>query len=813
MIDYGNLCKRAIAYMLLCLMAAGIWLQGAGAIQAAPEEPKPRLQMEAEVSYNGMTKDQEWYPVRLTVTNNTDKDLKGEIVLSALSPFDGTTTDYAVEAELPKHTPMTYTLALPGIQLNKDTNEVNFYQGSKKSGTRIPILNSQGQSYLESNPLSSNTIGVISRDPDTLNFLPALNQRGYNVSIIPIKEEQLPESAVLLDSFQTIVINDTATSSWSERQVKAINGWVQGGGTLVLAGGAGYDKTARAFESITPVKPGGTASLTSASTLSLAGGKPLELNSTVTLSKGDTAADGQILLAEGGIPLAVSKPMGKGTVLYVAFDPSLEPLASWSGSPMLWAKLLKNNLSALPSGLNNNQLFYGLQNIIDYFPSIQPPDFKLLLVIFIIYMIIVAPVLYVILAKRDKREWAWWLIPAVSVITGIVIFYFGADDKRQILAHNIQVVELTGRGDGVRTGAIGVFMPQGGTVEVKYKDEKSLISYGSNQGRMGGGGVDLAGLTKVSSQKDAAQITWQGVPYWSTRKAWVTSEPIGDQAGSFLIKSRKVQGDYEVTVTNETNHHLKHVHVVMSGQVYSIGELDKQESGVVKLPAAAAPLSNNGYYPLGYMIFPNNNQPNGSFINTNDEAHRERELLDQYYQNMMNNSRNNSGISPNSPQIIAFSYDHEPMYEVNGKEVRSDNLTMWTQKLEYLTDGKQETVLPFGTVTPVITEQGATRVDYHGDGAMYATKGELQFEYNLPSTSTVQYKELTVHIDSASQQQNLTWSIWSAQKQQWVDVPVDPGKVAPYLVEGMVIRMKVTINNDTDLRLPQISLRGDVKSE
>ena len=49
--------------------------------------------------------------------------------------------------------------------------------------------------------------------------------------------------------------------------------------------------------------------------------------------------------------------------------------------------------------------------------------------IIILYIIIIIPVLYTILKKKDKREYAWWIIPAIAILTSIAIFAYGAKDR------------------------------------------------------------------------------------------------------------------------------------------------------------------------------------------------------------------------------------------------------------------------------------------------------------------------------------------------------------------------------------------------
>ena len=61
------------------------------------------------------------------------------------------------------------------------------------------------------------------------------------------------------------------------------------------------------------------------------------------------------------------------------------------------------------------------------------PSFKvsapLIFGIIIFYIILIIPVLYFILKRKDKREYAWWIIPVVALLTSIAIFGYGAKDR------------------------------------------------------------------------------------------------------------------------------------------------------------------------------------------------------------------------------------------------------------------------------------------------------------------------------------------------------------------------------------------------
>ncbi|MDQ0059766.1 DUF4350 domain-containing protein [Paenibacillus harenae] len=782
---------RITMFAITLSLIAGIVLQAGSKANAAPQDEG--IEVQTSIGYQGNVKQNEWYPVRFKLTNKTGEDVKGELVLSAVSSMSNSSVDYVANAELPMNTEVELTISVPGDSLSKNTSKIRFFKGQIKDGKAIPII---GNDYIETRVTSSYTIGVISRDPDTLNFMPTLNQRGYDITVIPIAEDELPHEGILLETLNTIVINDTATSNWKPEQVEAIKDWVIQGGTLVLSGGAGYSKTSQAFQDIAPVTASGTAELTSTKALTAySGGTAPESTGTITVSKGQLN-EAQSLLSEGGIELAASRKVGLGSVVYVAFDPSLAPLATWAGSASLWSKLLQGTLAPLTQGMINvsDNMFWNYGNLIDQFPSVKAPEFLLLLAMFAIYMVIVAPVLYFILAKKDRREWAWWLIPSVSIITGIVIFYFGAADKRVMSAHTIEIIEMTGQGDAVKNGATGVFVPNGGNVKLAFDEQRHIVAYPSeNQS----GTLELTGKTQHRISEGTSSVLWRSVPYWSTRKALLEKKTVRGESGQLDLAYSNTNGNIEVKVTNNTAADLTNVSLIMNGSAQRIGDLKKGESGNVALPKSLN--TQIGYYPYGDLVFPGSSGNNGADF----EYARERELVNMYM------NRDNSGLAMSSPLIVGFSIDHDPLYTVNGDIVKADNLTMWVQRLgEVRLEGNRVQV-PAGVIQPIITSNNLQRMDHYGNGVLGLGNGELQFEFTLPNAKQVKYDKLDIIYNNQYKSVSGVWSIWNEAKQQWVEATMPSlTDIADYLANEQSFRMKLTVASDMETTLPQIALEG-----
>ncbi|REK76602.1 hypothetical protein [Paenibacillus paeoniae] len=793
--------KRIIAWhtaiVIACMLFAAVSIPKA----AAAGEQAEGITIKRTVGFQGSYKQNKWYPISVTLTNHTNSDKSGEVVLSTATS-EGNTTDHIVPVDLPIGTAVEVSFALKGTMLSKDTALIRFFEGSYTSGKSIPLI---GMDTLEGRMISGYTIGVVSRDPDTLNFMPTLNVKGYEITVIPLTPEELPDESVKLDMLDTIVINDRSTAEWNEASVKAIKDWVIKGGTLVLSGGAGYAKTSEAFRDIAPVEATGLSELVNVDRLSvLGGGAELKLEKPITLSSGRVVS-GTIELADGSLPLAVSREVGFGSVLYVAFDPSLAPLSNWVGSATLWSKLLKhslsNPLSAGGAGISRmggsfyNDLQSGLKAAIDQFPSIKPPSFSLLLLMFGLYVLIVGPLLYGLLAKTDRREWAWWLIPSVSIITGVLVLFIGAGDKRSTQVHTIEIIEISANGPAVLSGATAIFSPTGGTITADFAEKRQLGMYSDNYGS---DSLLLNGNFQLIDRTDRIQAVWRSVSYWSTRKLWM-ERAVADSAviGSLRAEYREDNGSLQIVVTNETGVDLNNVSLVINSQVKTGGDLKAGESYTFSNVSYNLSLIIGSYYDYSGMIFPY------SPTSDRDEWQRERSVTSSYFAQFINKTE------PLSPVIVGYSTDHDSKYTVNGGKVKADNLKMWVQELQPVNQIGGRVIVPAGTINPLISSNTLQSMQSYGNGVIQVGPGEAELEYAIPNSEHVAYDKLDVQFAQGFNTSDVTWSIWHESTGQWQPIRSNLGAPHDYFTKFDTIRIKLEVLNHSEAVFPYVVLEGE----
>jgi hypothetical protein len=776
-------------------MAAGMVAATSGAqTAAAAREP---LQINVEPGFGGSMKQDSWFPVKMTITNPGD-DVSGDLAVHLTGDGNGgQTVVYAKRIDLPKGSTKSVWFTLPGTtSLNVNNNQIVFYEKGVDKGGRVPFA--QGKKAIQANTAWPGTlfVGVVARDPDTLNFLTLLNQRGYQVDTTLLSED-FPWNVTMLDGMDVLVFNDASTDTLTAEHTKDIEAWVEQGGRLVLAGGAGYAKSAAAFGALSPVDVTGTASVGALPSFVQATGKELLMGDRLTVTTA-TVKTGETVFSESGIPLVVHQPLGAGSVLYFAYDLALEPVASWSGNSLLWEQVLSEELAGRMTN-NGGQNYYGdgmweLEQALEWFPQFIPPNYKVLVMLFLLYAVVVAPLLYFVLKKADRREWAWFAIPAIALITSGLFYGAGASGRGSTLAQTLSTSELTGTGAATRTAASSVFVPNGGDYMLGWEGERHLMRNTSyNGGGPSGSQTDLV----IHSEQDRTVVEFKDVPFWSVRKIYGAGEKVTD-AGMFeytqSIEALQVTGE----VVNRTNHDLYEAGIMYGGQWIRIGTLKRGEKKNYQFGTNG---TTNGKDPnIGHQVFPNRGSA--------DDRQRERALLNAFAQ-----SRLNESLSGKEPYFIGFTQYREAAFTIDGEAAATDNTELFAQALKFDYEVGDRVVIPGGAMVPYVERSDVTHMHTYPNGTVEVGSGEMILAYRLPQRQQWRYDLVTL---TGTVNTNFTMEIWNEANQAWG--PLD-GTSLPMELRGDALqavltgagqlRIKVTIAGAGGaLAYPQLSAEG-----
>lgn len=771
--------------LVLAIAALGLSLFAAREANAASQP----LDIQIEAGFGGAAKEGRWFPIKMTVTNPGD-DVSGELAIRT-NGDGGKVVLFTKALDLPRQSTKVVWFSLPGRVYNMNNNEVIFYEKGAEKGTPVPF--SRDKAFIETRAVGMDTrlVGVVARDPDTLNFLSLLSQRIGPVQLVPLDIADFPWETSMLETLDVLAFNDVAADSLKPAQVEQIAAWVEQGGHLVLGGGAGYAKTMSAFGSLSPVTVSGTTTITAVPEFEQIAGRELTLGAPFTIASASVTS-GETLFSAGDRPLLVSRTQGKGSVLFVAYDLAMEPLASWPGNTAIWER-------ALPglSKFSQPDQMWEINNALDIFPQLVPPEYGVLILLFMIYVVLVAPGLYVLLKKMDKREWAWVAIPAIAVLTSGIIYGIGASGRNATLAQTLGIHELSGSGTANSLFASSVFVPSGGKYELAWEGKLALSPLSYNDTRqLPEGSPEMT----IRSEADKTAVRFANVPFWSVRKVFSgkhQERDVGQFDYSIRVDASGVNGE----ITNRTNRELYEAGVMLGGMWYRIGDM---KPGETKPFQTSLIMSNPGYDSRwGQLVFP--------MASSRDPLSRERSLLNSYSTSLWSGRGGSTG---SGPYMIAFSRKNVSEFTVDGKPVESERIDLLVQPLllEFERDGF--VYVPEGIVTPRMESSSATYVGEAFNGGLDMGGGEVILLYQLPSRPTWSLTKLRLNLATQPQFKVELWneSTQSYRELSGAQVELDAAEIGGMLTPGGAVRIKAT-NSQPNGRFtyPTLSAEGGVK--
>jgi len=393
-------------------------LLGVATLPRAAAQPGGNLiEMEVEAAFDGFFRDEQWFPVRVTVTNNSDPVVGRVIVRPETSR--GVRGAFSLPMQLPTNAVMSDVMyvAAQGV-----TTQL-----------RVELIDDQDELVLASQTVALRALqptdqlyAVITRSAAGSIDMTGAVADGLSASQANWDIDSIPDNPAALASVNMIVFTDVDTNGLTLAQETALEGWVANGGHLVVTGGINWQATAAGLERLLPFAPGDDIIIDDVSVLASYVGSDAALTGDIPLAVGTVDTDAEILVETGlREPLLVRGTLGEGVVDYLALDPNTAPLRGWDGLNPLWYTLAATsppvpawtrNFATWDRTINAAEILPG----IDVLPSVLPICGFLAL-----YIALIGPVNYLILDRLNRREWAWVSIPLLIVLFSVLAFVVG----------------------------------------------------------------------------------------------------------------------------------------------------------------------------------------------------------------------------------------------------------------------------------------------------------------------------------------------------------------------------------------------------
>lgn len=767
------------------------------------------IKVEAEVGFDKSFKPYHTTPIFITMDNNL-KDIDGEIQIEV--PYDegygSEVTIYAIGINHPKNTQKKYVMNLP-LSSNLLNVKLKVVENKK-------VLLEQ---YIRIDKgVSENTmlIGVLSDDIDSISYLNGFTYDGLNNTIstkmVRLKEDNFPDSLDVMNNFDMIIINDYNTGSLTKEQYEILKDWTEAGGFLVIGTGANGNKTLSAFTSADNFITGEAGDIKKVAAGPLGNFVEDEFNMPIDIL--DISIEGgTIVVSKEEIPFIQRLDKGQGRVLLLSFDLGMEPIVSWKLNKYFAESLFQSTAPQILVGIDYESKYrpgynHNINSALNNIPELPLPKYGTIILIFVIYIILVAPISYIVLKKKDKRELMWGIVPIFAVIFSIIIYFVGFGSRiKEPLLNTVSVIRLNESGVYSVKSYAGIFTPNKTTLKIQGLEDQRIKPF-SRSNYYGYNSSQTWDDKRIESKfvlypNPSAEFYDIGV--WGMKSFEV--EQSKSIKGNITGDLTYIDWDYSGLIENNTDIELEDCIIITAIQYIKLGDITA--GGKALIPESMSQSFANRYelmdslYPRIYQRY--NNIKEDELLKLR-LTNKKRDLLDYYF--------NNEGQKIDGVKLIGWT--KTPILDdilVNGKTLKRYDNTMVVVDLKLNVKTGNMIELPFGYIEPVIIDDGfaKSRLDLYSN--IYYGNGAVEFSFAIDEN--IEPKNIKIKFDKPSD--TLKQYIWDCNSLIWEEKELSSFSVyeegiEKYVDENNELKLRFDIKDDGyGISFPQISVKGSVK--
>ncbi len=353
-------------------------------------------------------------------------------------------------------------------------------------------------------PISSKPVYAVVGD-EKLGFSEAFaelrwkeERRPYIAKIDKISD--LPLDARAYESIDKLFLTTNDPSVFEnvgcdDKRMRAIYEWVERGGVVVLVAGEKSPELLKEGAALWNLAPGRkvaekpyefrvvnsfVSELRNVKNLAMTGSRSNPYLRTPVES--DLKPNVKVEMQEAETPLLTVQPIGLGTVVYFAADLSVAPLANWTGRGRLLLKILGVDPDDVKA-TSNSSLFVKrgysdwsgqIRSALDSFEGVKVVSFSLIATLLFVYLLVVAPIDWIIAKKLLKRPIATWIVFPSSVVlfSVIAVLIVKSSTPKEPVLNQAEVLDVDLESGIARdTAWVGFYAPCG----QRYDFETSTV--------------------------------------------------------------------------------------------------------------------------------------------------------------------------------------------------------------------------------------------------------------------------------------------------------------------------------------------------
>jgi hypothetical protein len=765
---------------------------------------KEQFDVELQAGFDGNYIVKKTMPVRGVITNHGNA-FHGEVQIKAYTRTVNRDKEYAI-----------YYQKLDLEQGASKAIDMAATMGSIHKYLEISLVDEKGnkvyQDYLFLTAKDPKTIviGVLSESTQDLKYLSNLHlaqiiednqatQENYQTELnkkydypVYLNESTFPSNIEILNSFSVFVVDDFDFSALTQEQRQALHQWVLGGGTIVVGTGAAAQKTLKGLDFLANIQVKGTT--TAAEVMGVTGEIPLAQLS------GEGLAD---LWGSDGIKYLSVLEAGKGHVILSHFSLSQAPMAGQDTTlEMLTVALRQVASEAFAVNLYDEGYYDSLRYIATDFPPFEMNSILFIFGAIGVYIVIVGPILYFILKKRDRREKGWIFVPAFSLVfMGLVFLLAQSSTYKSGMIHTVSVVEMQ-KGSHIAKADTGMAIKYASKGSVTFSsDEKIPISINMDENYYR---ESLSNNEKCAYRilcGNTTEVTFSDSESWGTQ--YFGTQSSVDLGGNVESTVKMKDGKYVGEIINHTNIDFYRVVLMLDGNFHAFESLKAGDTLKVDLKIADLEKENENLYG-GFNDEAIRKQVTNGEI-TRKEAYMwymEHDLRERYY-----NYQQNTSLIP----VTFYGYSQKSILsgekKLNGKQVLEDSLTMYKQdfplelsKQEQFEIGLKGTIDSNAKFNENYDEFGSTLYPYE--------ESDFYITYALPEGVKVNQMELQgTARDYVSLPEVLT--IFNRKTKEWDEVNLgEKLAVENYIDESNMVEIMMHCLKEKETVLPKLWMQG-----
>lgn len=775
------------------------------------------LNVKVTAGFDGKAKYGKGAPITVEVENKGTSSFSGDMVIDTQQTYESGVGE-VFPLELEAGETKTITFIVPKMfdfnMYGMNTKSIYFYEGGWKNGKEIKHKGAQ-QITVAMYHDDTKIITAFTDNIDRISLLKSARLANHgNLQIIDaskISSVKLPDEASGWGPTDIIVIDEYPIADLPSAEQEALLNWVRAGGMLIVGGSDDVMTETGTFGESLPLTLGERKTVSGEVFNEWIGGETFDKE--VTVAKSTLNNDSHIIYVAGEDILAASKQLGKGFVIQTSFSLGDEPFSKMAGASKVWSKVIDAaDQQRMSSGMTPyydepmEALTWTIGNPNELFPSFKVSA-PFIFGVIIIYIILIIPILYFILKRKDKREHAWWIIPVIAITVSLFIFSYGAKDrigKAQLQQTSVFDVDQDGTLSGyfvesVLTNKAGDFLfsvPKGVTISTYTPYSSGL--FGTSQS-------NSSAHKKAIIERDAAgsKLYLRDIGYWNVATVYgqATVENVGTYKVDLSVKDKKLTGE----VTNNFPFQLKDVSIWSGAKQIVLGDLGPGET--LKVDETLKTSSLVRKQPTNSMYMGQNPS------STDDLMKMRKEGIISFSGNNMNNHM--------KPTIIGYTDSQIAPLEMEGSKASMDSLTMVSQAFSPVVEFSGDMTIDSEMMTMnLMSEKNniqAHTSDYQGNIYYFDEDTYIQ-TWTVPDDLLKQVSKWKSIDISKIQKSIYDVSILNNQTGEYEQLASERklsiDSAGPYLTDEGTLSLRLEfINNQygSEAQPPEIKLHGEVK--